>query len=57
MRPTAGTRIAGIVLSALLGGQILFGAAAIAAVAMKRDARPAAETPRMAATVSDTVVR
>ena len=57
MRPIARSRIAGIVLTALLGGQILFGAAAVAAVVMKRDGRPAAEAPRMASTVSETVVR
>lgn len=41
MKPTNGTRLAGLVLYALLSGQILFGAAAVIAAATKDDGRPA----------------
>lgn len=53
MRQARGTRLAGMVLYGLLSGQILFGAAAVVAVAVKQDGRPAPsmDTPRVAASI------
>lgn len=53
MKPTNGTRLAGLVLYALLSGQILFGAAAVIAAATKEDGRPvpARDATRVAVTL------
>lgn len=53
MRQASGTRLAGMVLYGLLSGQILFGAAAVVAVALKHDGRPAPamDATRMAASM------